>query len=96
MNVNTPGNDHARGSFPGPKRLWLDDRRSRNIAIPIGDPEKDVLDVIPIQEHVSHGKLTDTTAQHVLYDTHNGFAHSRRYNLQKFSIVLDRDVKLND
>ena len=89
MNVDTPGDDHAKDLLPRPKRLWLDDSRSRDTAIPIGEPEKDVLDMIPIQECVSEGKLTDT-AQRVLYDTHNGFVRLRGYNLLGLSYRVSR------
>ena len=86
VSVNTPGASTLRLCFAAQRGSGLAIAGVRDIAILIGNLEKDVWDMIPIQEPISQGKFMDT-AQCVLYDTHNGFVGLQGYNLRKFTML---------
>lgn len=62
------GVDPAEELRPCPQRLWIEDDRYGNDAIPVRFPQKDILHGIPIKERVSQCELAD--AKETVQDIH--------------------------
>ena len=85
-----PGRDaHRQDLLARPERFRLHDGRRRDHAVPLGDPQEDVLDKVEVHEAVAEGKLADA-AQRVLDDTHDGLVGLRRDDVARDGANVDQ------